>query len=176
MLWAPAAQSLATSPRPALNPSRECTRIASRLTVRVGLCYDGSAMREKDQAQSATPPPASRLEPGNYRSIARGAGLTPQHVSRVLRGMKGTSLHVAARIAEAAGVTLDELHAFITAQPSLVVRPRQTMLDRAPEERRTTTRTRTSQQERDRRHRRRQRNSSTSRPRRDVRSGAEAKS
>lgn len=67
---------------------------------------------------------------GNYLRIADKAGVTPGHVSRVLRGSKGASLHVAARIARAAGVTLDELYAHILAQPTLRVQGRCTLADR----------------------------------------------
>lgn len=54
-----------------------------------------------------------KLGPGNYRRIARHTGLTPQHVSRVLRGLRGCSLRVAAKIALAADVDLEELYRFI---------------------------------------------------------------
>lgn len=53
------------------------------------------------------------LEEGNYRRISRGAGLTPQYISRVLRGKRGCSFRSAMSIADAAGVTVDELRAFI---------------------------------------------------------------
>lgn len=72
---------------------------------------------------------AERLTAGNYRRIARGAGLTPQHVARTLKGKRGASLHVAYRIAKAAGVSLDELYAFITSHPDIVVRGRRTRGD-----------------------------------------------
>ena len=57
--------------------------------------------------------PGDLLGPGNYKQIARDAGLTYQHVSRVLRGMKTCSVDVAVLIAQSAGVTLDQLWAFI---------------------------------------------------------------
>jgi transcriptional regulator with XRE-family HTH domain len=57
------------------------------------------------------------LGPGNYRRIARGAGLTHQHVSRVLRGQRGASLAAASRIADAAGVTLDDLRFYLEDLP-----------------------------------------------------------
>lgn len=56
----------------------------------------------------------SLLGPGNYHRIARGSGYTPQYISRVLRGKIGVRFHGAAVIAEAAGVTLDELWNFIS--------------------------------------------------------------
>src|SRR5215207_3587791 len=58
---------------------------------------------------------ARSLGRGNYGPIARKAELETAHVSRVLRGMRGVSLVVASRIADAAGVSLDELRAFIEA-------------------------------------------------------------
>ena len=73
----------------------------------------------------------SLLQSGNYRRICGKAGLTPQHVARVLQGRKGASFHVAARIAKAAGVTLDEMHAFIAASPALEVKGRRTVADDA---------------------------------------------
>lgn len=74
-------------------------------------------------------PISTALGRGNYRSIARRAGLSVQHVSRTLRGERGASFHVAARIAKAAGVTLDEMHRYIMASPSLNVQGRRTKGD-----------------------------------------------
>lgn len=54
----------------------------------------------------------SRLAPGNYHGIARRSGLSLQHVSRVLRGIRGATLTTAARIARGAGVSMDELVAY----------------------------------------------------------------
>lgn len=54
------------------------------------------------------------LGPGNYHAIARNAGMTPQHVSRILRRRHGTSLEIAAKVAKAAGVTLDDLYTYTT--------------------------------------------------------------
>jgi transcriptional regulator with XRE-family HTH domain len=71
----------------------------------------------------------SKLAPGNYRRICRGCGISPQHIARVVTGRKGASLHVANRIAVAAGVTLDELYAFIVNSPALKVRGRRTVAD-----------------------------------------------
>jgi transcriptional regulator with XRE-family HTH domain len=56
---------------------------------------------------------ARAIGPGNYHRLARATGYTPQHVSRVLRGKVGASFVAANRIANAAGVTLDELYAYI---------------------------------------------------------------
>ncbi len=53
------------------------------------------------------------LGQGNYRRISRAAGLTPQHVSRVLRGKKGVSFQTASRIADASEVSLDDLRNYI---------------------------------------------------------------
>lgn len=55
------------------------------------------------------------LGPGNYRRLARVVGVTHGHVSRVLRGRIGASFDVAQRIADAAGITVDELRAHIDA-------------------------------------------------------------
>lgn len=59
----------------------------------------------------------TELGPGNYRRIAKVAGLSSTHVSRALRGERGLSLVIAARIARAANVTLDELYTHISASP-----------------------------------------------------------
>ncbi len=53
---------------------------------------------------------ATRLGPGNFNRIARRSGVSKYHVSRVLRGLREPSFDVAADIALAAGVSLDELH------------------------------------------------------------------
>ena len=56
------------------------------------------------------------LGPGNYHCLSRTTGLSRSHLTRVLRGKVGTegvSLDAAARIADAAGVTLDELRGYI---------------------------------------------------------------
>ena len=55
--------------------------------------------------------PSKRLSAGQFGRIARRTGLTKQHVSRVCRGLREPTFDVAKVIAEAAGVTLDELHA-----------------------------------------------------------------
>ena len=71
-------------------------------------------------ARTAPPPPAhgpfDKLGPGNYHRIAREAGLTAAHVSRILRAVRGVSLPVAERIAQAAGVTLGELVVYMRMQ------------------------------------------------------------
>lgn len=58
-------------------------------------------------------PNEQKLGRGNYSKIARRAHLHPAHVGRILKGYRGTSLFVAARIAQAASVTLDELYEYI---------------------------------------------------------------
>lgn len=73
--------------------------------------------------------PVDPLAPGNYRHISRQSGLSPQHVARVIKGTKGASFHVAARIAEGAGVTLDELYRHIRRSRSLKVKGRRTVAD-----------------------------------------------
>lgn len=69
------------------------------------------------------------LAAGRYRHIARRVGCAPQHVSRVIKGERGASLHVAARIAAAAGVSLDQLYRFICASPKLNIKGRATRRD-----------------------------------------------
>jgi Helix-turn-helix. len=51
-----------------------------------------------------------RLGPGNFGRIARRTGISKNHVSRVLRGLREPSFDVAADIASAAGVTMETLH------------------------------------------------------------------
>lgn len=46
--------------------------------------------------------------------VARKAGLSRGFVYRVLKGQRGLSLNTAARIAKAAGVTLDELYHYLS--------------------------------------------------------------
>lgn len=69
------------------------------------------------------------LGSGNYSDIARDAKptLSVSHVSRVLRGLSKPSLDVARRIANAAGVTLDDLQPWLErrqASPVPSSRPR----------------------------------------------------
>lgn len=59
---------------------------------------------------------ASLLSPGNFSRIARGAGYRQQHVSRLLRGLSGCSFDAAIKIAQVAGVTMDELRDYIVTQ------------------------------------------------------------
>lgn len=68
----------------------------------------------------------SLLGPGNYGRIARLSGTSPEHVSRVCRGLRGTSLIAAHRIAEAAGVTLDELYRYVSTSSTFVATGRKT--------------------------------------------------
>jgi transcriptional regulator with XRE-family HTH domain len=59
------------------------------------------------------------LGSGSYHYLSRTTGLSRSHLTRVLRGKVGTegvSLDAAARIADAAAVTLDELRAYIEAR------------------------------------------------------------
>lgn len=64
------------------------------------------------------------LNEGNYGRIARKAGLHPSHVSRVVRGVRGVSMRIAERIADAAGVTLDDLRRHIVASKAKSKRTR----------------------------------------------------
>lgn len=63
----------------------------------------------------------TRLGPGNYRRIARRAGLSAFHTSRVLRGIRGCSFDIGCDIAEAAGVTVDQLRDHL--KPTRSTRP-----------------------------------------------------
>lgn len=49
---------------------------------------------------------------GNYRRIAKASGFSPMHISNVLRRGKNCSFWAAAQIADAAGVTMDELRIY----------------------------------------------------------------
>jgi hypothetical protein len=71
---------------------------------------------------------AVRLGPGNYRRIALRAGLSNFHVSRVLRGSRGCSFDIACRIADAAGVTMDDLRRWVAPTASQR-RTRKTRMD-----------------------------------------------
>ncbi len=58
----------------------------------------------------------SILGSGNYRRIAKGVGVYPQHVSRFLKGRTGASWDVACRIADVAGVTMNQLREYRNSQ------------------------------------------------------------
>lgn len=58
------------------------------------------------------------LGPGNYHRIARAVNVTPPHISRFLRGIKGTSFKLACEIADASKVSLDDLRWFIDEKAS----------------------------------------------------------
>ncbi len=53
------------------------------------------------------------LGPGNYHRISRATGVTPQHVSRFLRGMRGATFDTAVAIADSAEVGLDDVRFYI---------------------------------------------------------------
>lgn len=67
----------------------------------------------------------------NFRQIARISGLSRTHVSRVLSGSRGATIHVFAVIAQAADVRLDHLYNFVISQPGLKIRTRKTRKPRA---------------------------------------------
>jgi 3-keto-L-gulonate-6-phosphate decarboxylase len=73
-----------------------------------------------------------QLAYGRYHLIARHAGLSPQHTSRVINGKVGCSIHVAARIALASGITIDQLYAYMITRPTLVVKGRRTLRELVP--------------------------------------------
>ena len=54
------------------------------------------------------------LGPGNYKRIGREVGVSPQHVSRFLRGIKGATFKMAGGIADSADVDMDDVRWFIT--------------------------------------------------------------
>jgi len=56
-----------------------------------------------------------RLGKGKRYGIAKAAGLTCRHVARVLQGKNAASMEAASWIADAAGVGLDEMRAYIAA-------------------------------------------------------------
>jgi len=58
----------------------------------------------------------AKLSAGNYRQLARDTGLSRQHISRVLRGMRGLSLDSANLICAAARVSLDQLNLYIESE------------------------------------------------------------
>ena len=65
---------------------------------------------------------AEKLSRGNFSRISRESGHTSQHVSRVLRGLKDCSFAAAWAIADASGVTLDELRLHIEHERDLSAR------------------------------------------------------
>lgn len=57
--------------------------------------------------------PHPTLGRGNFRRLSKETGLEPRHISRVLRGLRGTSLKSAIALADAANVSLDEFRDYI---------------------------------------------------------------
>ena len=53
------------------------------------------------------------LGPGNYKRIGRDVEVSPQHVSRFLRGIKGATFNMACAIADSASVKVDDMRWFI---------------------------------------------------------------
>lgn len=51
-----------------------------------------------------------RLGPGNFGRIARRTGITKNHVSRVLRGLRRPTFDYAYLIAREGGVTMEQLY------------------------------------------------------------------
>lgn len=62
-----------------------------------------------------------RLGPGNFGRISRQAGVSKFHVARFLKGIRGASFDIGGDIAEAAGVTLDDLRRWL--EPTRAGRP-----------------------------------------------------
>lgn len=73
--------------------------------------------RERSRLKSPNSEPrielSSSLGPGNFFRLARASGISRSHVSRILRGVASPSFSTAMRLAQAAGVTGDVLHAYI---------------------------------------------------------------
>lgn len=93
------------------------------LTADMGACYS-CAMATVIRHRSASvirlaTDVEKRLGPGNFRPIAKKARLTNGYVGRALKGLRGMSFHVAKRIADAAGVSLDELHAYLMTRDTI---------------------------------------------------------
>ncbi len=61
-----------------------------------------------------------RLGPGNYKPLARATGLSPSHVSRVLRGLANPTSDTLALIATEAGVDLGIMMTFIRSKRQLL--------------------------------------------------------
>lgn len=59
------------------------------------------------------------LGPGNYKPIARKTGISSTHISRVLRGKVGITFKYANKIADAVGVTVDDLRRYIDTSKEL---------------------------------------------------------
>lgn len=51
-----------------------------------------------------------RLGPGNFGRIGRRTGITKNHVSRVLRGLRSPTFDYAFLIAQEGGVTMEQLY------------------------------------------------------------------
>lgn len=75
----------------------------------------------EDSAELRPHPLADSLGPGNYKPLARKAGLSAVHVSKALRGKVGLTLGAAARIADAAEVSIDDLLDYIDSQAQIKV-------------------------------------------------------
>jgi transcriptional regulator with XRE-family HTH domain len=71
------------------------------------------ATKERDTTLPMERKLEERLGPGNYKPLARATGLSPSHVSRVLRGLANPTSDTLAMIAEAAHVDLGILMTFI---------------------------------------------------------------
>lgn len=56
---------------------------------------------------------AEKLGPGNFKPLARAAGLSPSHVSRVLRGHTAPSYTTLVSLASAARVSVGQVVGYI---------------------------------------------------------------
>lgn len=80
-----------------------------------------TVVSKEDRTEIRPHPLADSLGPGNYKPLARKAGLSAVHVSKALRGKVGLTLGAAARIAEAAEVSIDDLLDYIDSQAQIKV-------------------------------------------------------
>lgn len=77
---------------------------------------DAVDVSREDRTEIRPHPLADSLGRGNYKPLARKAGLSAVHVSKALRGKVGLTLGAAARIADAAEVSIDDLFDYIDSQ------------------------------------------------------------
>lgn len=71
-------------------------------------CRAGKDDMSKTKTKDASAAPGP-LSAGRYGDIMRSSGLTRAHISRSLRGVNNPTIGALARIAQAAGVTLQQV-------------------------------------------------------------------
>lgn len=67
---------------------------------------------------SAANPVAEKLNATSLGRLARGVGVDVSFLSRLFRGQKGARMETADRIARELGVTLDQLHQYVSSASS----------------------------------------------------------